>query len=57
MRLVVVERPVRTINTNVRGTEVLLELANRQRKLVVVASTSEVFGKSTSRYSARNTIY
>lgn len=43
----VVESPVRTIETNVRGTEVILELANKKKKPVLVASTSEVYGKST----------
>jgi len=43
----VVESPVRTIQTNVGATEMLLELASKKRKLVVVASTSEVYGKST----------
>jgi nucleoside-diphosphate-sugar epimerase len=43
----VVESPVRTIRTNVGATEMLLELASKKRKLVVVASTSEVYGKST----------
>lgn len=42
----IVESPVRTIETNVRGTEIVLELANRKRKKVVIASTSEVYGKS-----------
>lgn len=43
----IVESPVRTIETNVRGTEIVLELANRKKKKVLVASTSEVYGKST----------
>lgn len=43
----VVESPVRTIRTNIGATEVLLELASKKRKLVVVASTSEVYGKSS----------
>ncbi|MDR4493577.1 MAG: NAD-dependent epimerase/dehydratase family protein [Nitrospirales bacterium] len=43
----IVESPVRTIETNVRGTEIVLELANRKRKKILVASTSEVYGKST----------
>jgi UDP-glucose 4-epimerase len=42
----IVERPVHTIETNVRATEVVLAAAARKRKLVVVASTSEVYGKS-----------
>lgn len=42
----VVESPVRTIETNVRGTEVVLGLAHKKRKLVVITSTSEVYGKA-----------
>jgi UDP-glucose 4-epimerase len=41
----VCERPVHTIETNVHGTETVLKHASRQRKLVLVASTSEVYGK------------
>jgi UDP-glucose 4-epimerase len=44
----IVEAPVRTIETNVHGTEVVLKLANKKKKLVLIASTSEVYGKSTS---------
>jgi UDP-glucose 4-epimerase len=43
----IVESPVRTIETNVRGTEVVLSLANKKKKKVLVASTSEVYGLST----------
>ena len=43
----IVERPVHTIETNVHGTEVVLKHANKKKKLVVVASTSEVYGKNT----------
>ncbi len=43
----VVESPVRAIETNVRGTETVLELANRESKPVFIASTSEVYGKTT----------
>jgi len=43
----IVEEPVHTIETNVRGTEVVLKHANKKKKLVVIASTSEVYGKST----------
>jgi UDP-glucose 4-epimerase len=42
----IVEQPVATIETNVRGTEVVLKHANKKKKLVVIASTSEVYGKS-----------
>jgi len=44
----IVEKPVHTIETNVRATEVVLGAAARKKKLVVVASTSEVYGKSNS---------
>jgi UDP-glucose 4-epimerase len=43
----IVESPVRTIETNIRGTEVVLECAAKKKKLVVIASTSEVYGKAT----------
>jgi UDP-glucose 4-epimerase len=42
----IVERPVHTIETNVHGTEVVLRHAVKKKKLVFVASTSEVYGKS-----------
>ena len=42
----IVESPVRTIETNVRGTEVLLSIANKKKKKVLIASTSEVYGLS-----------
>jgi len=41
----IVESPVNTIETNVHGTEMVLKLANKKKKKVVVASTSEVYGK------------
>lgn len=44
----IVEAPVRTIETNVHGTEVVLKQAVAGRKLVVIFSTSEVYGKSTA---------
>jgi UDP-glucose 4-epimerase len=42
----IVESPVRTIETNVNGTQLVLDAANKKKKLVLVASTSEVYGKS-----------
>jgi UDP-glucose 4-epimerase len=42
----IVEVPVRTIETNVHGTEVILKTASKKGKLVVIFSTSEVYGKS-----------
>ncbi len=44
----IVESPARTIDTNVHCTEVLLDQAAKKHKPVFVASTSEVYGKSTS---------
>lgn len=43
----IVESPVRTIETNVSCTEVVLEAAAKKRKKVLIASTSEVYGKGT----------
>ncbi len=42
----IVDRPVHTIETNIHGTEVVLATANKFRKPVLLASTSEVYGKS-----------
>jgi UDP-glucose 4-epimerase len=44
----IVEQPVHTIETNVHGTEVVLKHANKKKKLVLIASTSEVYGKSAN---------
>jgi nucleoside-diphosphate-sugar epimerase len=44
----IIESPVKTIFTNVHGTEVVLKLAEKRKKRVVVTSTSEVYGKSNS---------
>jgi UDP-glucose 4-epimerase len=44
----IVEAPVRTIETNIGGTEVILKHAAKKGKLVVVFSTSEVYGKSAA---------
>jgi UDP-glucose 4-epimerase len=41
----IVESPVRTIETNIRGTEIVLSLAAKKRKRVLLTSTSEVYGK------------
>jgi UDP-glucose 4-epimerase len=43
----IVESPVNTIETNVHGTEMVLKLANKKKKKVVLASTSEVYGKNS----------
>ena len=44
----IVESPVNTIETNVHGTEMVLKMANKKKKKVLVASTSEVYGKSNA---------
>jgi UDP-glucose 4-epimerase len=41
----IIDHPLESLVTNVRGTEFVLELANKFRKKVVIASTSEVYGK------------
>ena len=42
----VIEKPLRTIETNATGTRLLLEVASKRKKPVFLASTSEVYGKS-----------
>jgi UDP-glucose 4-epimerase len=46
----VVHNPVHTIETNVLGTNVVLKIANRYRKKVLVASTSEIYGRGVSEF-------
>ena len=41
----IMNRPVETLETNVKGTEMILRLANRHKRKVLIASTSEVYGK------------
>jgi len=43
----IVESPVRTLETNISGTEVILQLCAKKKKKLLIASTSEVYGKST----------
>ncbi len=45
----VLEEPVTTITTNVRGSEIILDLCNRHRAKLFVASTSEIYGKGGDR--------
>jgi UDP-glucose 4-epimerase len=42
----IVDDPVHTIETNIHGSEVVLNIANKFRKKILIASTSEVYGKS-----------
>jgi UDP-glucose 4-epimerase len=41
----IMNRPVETLETNVKGTEMVLSIANKYKKKVLIASTSEVYGK------------
>jgi UDP-glucose 4-epimerase len=43
----IIEQPVRTIETNVHGTEVVLGAVAKKQKKILIASTSEVYGKSS----------
>ena len=45
----IVEEPVRTIETNIHGTELVLKLCAKKGRKVVLASTSEVYGKGEER--------
>jgi len=47
--MLIIESPVRTIETNVKGTEEVLIHANKKKKKVIIASTSEVYGKSSQK--------
>lgn len=42
----IVESPVRTIETNIKGTEIILEMAAKKGKKTLIISSSEVYGKS-----------
>jgi len=42
----IIKQPVRTIETNIKGTEIVLDIAKRYQKRVIIASTSEVYGKN-----------
>jgi UDP-glucose 4-epimerase len=44
----IVESPVNTIENNVHGTEIVLKVANKKKKKVLITSTSEVYGKSNA---------
>lgn len=48
----IMNRPVETLETNVKGTEMILRLANRYKKKIIIASTSEVYGKVMDGYDA-----
>lgn len=44
----IVERPLRSLTTNIRGSEIVMEAAHRYRRKILVTSTSEIYGKNSS---------
>ena len=44
----IIDNPLLSLQTNIRGTENVLELSNKYKKKVLIASTSEIYGKSTN---------
>ena len=43
----IIEEPLKSLHTNIVGTEIVLELANKFRKKILIASTSEVYGRNS----------
>ena len=43
----IVNKPLQSLKTNIQGTENILELADKFKKPVLIASTSEIYGKNT----------
>jgi UDP-glucose 4-epimerase len=44
----ILEQPLRSLTTNIRGSEIVIEAAHRYRRKILVASTSEIYGKNSS---------
>jgi len=42
----IIQRPLESLTTNIRGSEIVLEMAHRYRKKVLIMSTSEIYGKN-----------
>jgi len=42
----VVQKPIETIETNIEGTSIILNLANKYKKRIIIASSSEIYGKN-----------
>ena len=49
-----VEQPLRTLTTNIRGAEIVIEAAHRYRRKIMIASTSEIYGKNSTGPLAEN---
>jgi UDP-glucose 4-epimerase len=45
----IVEQPLRSFTTNIRGSETVLDAAHRYRRRILLASTSEIYGKNGGR--------
>lgn len=45
----IINNPLQSLTTNIRGTEIVLEMANRGKQKVIIASTSEIYGKNGSK--------
>src|SRR5205807_4402223 len=43
----IVEHPLRSLTTNIRGSEIVIEAAHRYRRKILLASTSEIYGKNS----------
>lgn len=43
----IIDNPLKALQTNIRGTEIILDLANKKKQRVLLASTSEIYGKSS----------
>ncbi len=44
----IIKKPLESLMTNIRGSEIIFEMAHRYRKKVLIASTSEIYGKNTN---------
>lgn len=44
----IIEQPLRSFTTNIRGSEIVIEAAHRYRRRIIVTSTSEIYGKNSS---------
>src|SRR6202034_3948956 len=44
----IVEQPLRSLTTNIRGSEIVIEAAHRHRRKFLLASTSEIYGKNSA---------
>jgi UDP-glucose 4-epimerase len=44
----IINKPLESLTTNIRGTEIVLEMAHRYRKKVLITSTSEIYGKNSN---------